>query len=155
MAGLVLARIGEATRAKELAAVLDRDYPNHSIVQRLWLPCIRAALAMGERDWHAAVEALEPALKVELGITSPFEGCFMTAPYLRGLALLGAGRPGDATREFAKIIERPGLIKNFVLFPLAHLGASKAAALAGSKAEAALSKAKFDAMWKSADVAVA
>ena len=68
--------------------------------------------------------------------------------------------PGATAAEVAvapqpKIIERPGLIKNFVLFPLAHLGASRAVALAGSKAEAASLKAKFDTMWKSADVAVA
>ncbi|HET7731890.1 MAG TPA: winged helix-turn-helix domain-containing protein [Usitatibacter sp.] len=155
LAALALARAGELARSGELAQALDRDHPNHTIVQRLWIPCIRAALALAEHDWDAAVEILEPALRVELGITSPFEGCFMTAPYLRGLALLGSGRGSDATREFAKIIERPGLIKNFVLFPLAHLAASKAAALEGSSAEAALLKEKFDAMWQSADVAVA
>jgi DNA-binding winged helix-turn-helix (wHTH) protein/tetratricopeptide (TPR) repeat protein len=148
MAGLALARSGDVPRAMEIAASLEREYPTHTIVQSTWLPCIRAALAIGRRDWSAAVEALEISVSVELGVTTPFEGGFMLAPYLRGLALLGGGRSRDAAREFGKIVERPGLIKNFVVFPLAHLGASKAAALDGSGAEAASLKATFDAMWK-------
>jgi hypothetical protein len=44
----------------------------------------------------------------------------MIPPYLRGLALLGAGRNDEANAEFMKIVERPGLIKNFVIYPLAR-----------------------------------
>ena len=148
MAGLALARSGDVPRAMEIVASLEREYPTHTIVQSTWLPCIRAALAIGRQDWNAAVEALEISVSVELGMTTPFEGGFMLAPYLRGLALLAGSRNRDAAREFGKIVERPGLIKNFVVFPLAHLGASKAAALDGSRAEAASLKATFDAMWK-------
>jgi DNA-binding winged helix-turn-helix (wHTH) protein/tetratricopeptide (TPR) repeat protein len=120
LAAYVLARCGATDDALRLAAELDRDHPHHTIVQLYWLASIRAAVALGSRDWKGAIDALEPALAVELGITKPFEGGMMIPPYLRGLALLGAGRREDATVEFMKIVERPGLVKNFVIYPLAR-----------------------------------
>jgi DNA-binding winged helix-turn-helix (wHTH) protein/tetratricopeptide (TPR) repeat protein len=116
----VLARCGETKDALRLAAELDRDHPQHTNVQLYWLASIRAAVALGAKDWKGAIDALEPAVAVELGITKPFEGGMMIPPYLRGLALLGAGRSGEAKAEFMKIVERPGVIKNFILYPLAR-----------------------------------
>jgi DNA-binding winged helix-turn-helix (wHTH) protein/tetratricopeptide (TPR) repeat protein len=120
LAAYVLARCGDFDDALRLAAELDREYPQHTIVQRYWLPGIRAAVALGTKDWKAAIDALEPALAVELGQSKPFEGGLMIPPYLRGLALLGASRRDDAKTEFMKIVERPGLIKNFPIYPLAR-----------------------------------
>src|SRR6185312_870536 len=91
----------------------------------------------------------------ELGLTVPFEGGFMYPAYLRGQALLGAGRGDESAREFMKIVERPGLAKNFVLFPLAHLGAARALARAGRDAEAGAMQASFERIWASPDVAPA
>jgi tetratricopeptide (TPR) repeat protein len=116
----VLARCGETKDALRLAAELDRDHPQHTNVQLYWLASIRAAVALGAKDWKGAIDALEPAVAVELGITKPFEGGMMIPPYLRGLALLGAGRSDEAKAEFMKIVERPGVIKNFILYPLAR-----------------------------------
>jgi DNA-binding winged helix-turn-helix (wHTH) protein/tetratricopeptide (TPR) repeat protein len=116
----VLARCGESKDALRLAAELDRDHPQHTNVQLYWLASIRAAVALGAKDWKGAIDALEPAVAVELGITKPFEGGMMIPPYLRGLALLGAGRSDEAKAEFMKIVERPGVIKNFILYPLAR-----------------------------------
>ena len=137
LAGLTFALAGEEARAKTCADRLEQHNPQRTIVQRNWLPCIRAALALGKEDWKGALDALEPAEAVELGTTLPFEAGFMMAPYLRGLALRDAGRPGDASREFMKIVERPGLIRNFVLYPLAL----KAAGLEG----------RFQPIWAGAD----
>jgi DNA-binding winged helix-turn-helix (wHTH) protein/tetratricopeptide (TPR) repeat protein len=137
LAGLTLALAGDEARAKTCADRLEQHNPQRTIVQLNWLPCIRAAVALGREDWKGAVDALESATAVELGTTLPFEAGFMIAPYLRGLALRGAGRPGDASREFMKIIERPGLIRNFVLYPLAL----KAAGLEG----------RFQPIWAGAD----
>lgn len=137
MAALALARGGNTKRAAELAAWLREEYPQDTLVARYWLPCIDAALAMARKDYAAAVDALEAAVAVELGQTQPLEGAMMYPPYLRGLALQGAGRKDDAKREFMKIVERPGLIKNFVIYPLALRGAGL--------------EERFRAMWKDAD----
>jgi DNA-binding winged helix-turn-helix (wHTH) protein/tetratricopeptide (TPR) repeat protein len=152
VAALALARGGESGRAAQLLEELDREYPKSTVTQRYWLPSIRAALALRRDSWKAAVDALDEAAAVEFGITLPFEGGFMIPTYLRGVALLGAGRASDAAAEFAKIIERPGLIKNFVLFPLALLQASRALKLDGRKDEAGAMRQRFDEIWKTADV---
>jgi DNA-binding winged helix-turn-helix (wHTH) protein/tetratricopeptide (TPR) repeat protein len=152
LAGFVFARAGASKEAKELVAELEKEYPQNTSVQRYWLPCIRAAIALSEKNAVGAIECLGHDDVIELAITLPFEHGFMIAPYLRGLAMLEASRPGEAVAEFTKIIERPGLIKNFVLFPLAHLQASKALKAAGRKDEATAMRRKFDDLWKSADV---
>lgn len=154
LAALALARCGEVEEPEALMKALDGEHPQHTIVQRLWLPCIRSALALAEKDWERAAEALEPARAVELAQTTPFENGFMIAPYLRGIARAEMGRLDEAINEFTKILDRPGLVKTFVLFPLAHLRASKAMAAAGRDDEAAQLRSRFDAMWKSADVAI-
>lgn len=155
LAAFVLARSGDSDDALRLAGELDRAYPQSTTVQRHWLPCIRAGIALAAKDWQSAIDALEAARAMELALNVPFEVGFMLVPWLRGVALLGAARGDEAAGEFAKIIERPGLIKNFVLFPLAHLRASKALEVAGRREEAAALRARFDEMWKGADAAVA
>jgi DNA-binding winged helix-turn-helix (wHTH) protein/tetratricopeptide (TPR) repeat protein len=119
MAGLAFARAGDAERALRTASDLARDFPQDTLVQRYWVPCIRAAVALGREDAKLALHELETAAGVELGLTFPLEGGLMYPAYLRGEALRMAGRSADAVKEFEKIVERPGLIKNFVLYPLA------------------------------------
>lgn len=138
LAGLAFAMAGDEERAQAAAADLDRQFPQTTLVQRHWLPCLRAAIAMRRNDWKAAIDALEPAEAIELGTTLPFESGFMIPAYLRGLALAGAGRPDEATREYMKIVDRPTLIRNFVIYPLALRNAG----LMG----------KFEPIWTNADV---
>jgi eukaryotic-like serine/threonine-protein kinase len=46
IAALVLARAGDTAGAKELAAELDKRFPLDTVVQRYWLPTVRAAVAV-------------------------------------------------------------------------------------------------------------
>ena len=119
VAGYALARAGQAAAAQALMESLERDHP-HTSVQRYWIPCIRAALAMNEGRWKEAVESLEPALAVELGLCMPFECGFMLPAWLRGLALKKLGRAEEAAAELTKIVEKPGLVKNYLVLPLAQ-----------------------------------
>ena len=105
--------------AEAASATLAEEHPANTVIQRLWLPCIRAALAMRHDDCKSALDALEPAASIEYAITLPFEAGFMVPVYLRALALQGAGQPIEARAEFNKIVERPGLIRNFMIYPLA------------------------------------
>jgi hypothetical protein len=56
---------------------------------------------------------------MELALTTPFEGGFMIPAWLRGLALARGGKREEAAREFMKIESRPGLVKNYITYPLA------------------------------------
>jgi len=119
IAAYALARAGDVAGATNIAADLDREWPNDTIVQRQWLPCIRAAIALDSGDGSGAVEFLEPAASMELGLVPPFEGGLAIAPWLRGTAYLVGKRYDDAAREFRKIVEHPGIVKNFFIYPLA------------------------------------
>jgi DNA-binding winged helix-turn-helix (wHTH) protein/tetratricopeptide (TPR) repeat protein len=115
-----LARSGEAAGAEAIAAALDRGHPEDTLVQRYWLPCIRAALSLAGGDWAGAVRLLGQAEPMELGLNVPFESGFAIPAYLRGLAYRAGGKTAEAARELAKITSRPGLLKNFVIYPLAE-----------------------------------
>lgn len=122
-----LARSGAAALAESIASGLDRDHPEDTLVQRYWLPCTRAALALDAGDAPAAVRLLEEAEAMELGISVPFECGFAIPAWLRGLAHRAAGNTAQAAHEFAKIASRPGLLKNFVIHPLAVQAAASVA----------------------------
>jgi len=119
VAAYALARAGEAGAAEAVAAKLDADFPEDTVTQRYWRPCIRAAHALERNEAIEAVRALETVTTMELSLTAPFEGGFMVPTYLRGLAFQRAGKNVEARREFEKIESRPGLVKNYVTYPLA------------------------------------
>ena len=59
IAALALAQSGDTKSAEKLAAELDKDFPLDTLVQRYWLPVIRAAIALQRNDPKLAVELLE------------------------------------------------------------------------------------------------
>ena len=81
--------------------------------------------------------------------------------YVRGHAYLLAHKGKEAAAEFQKLIDRPGVVLNFPLGALAHLGLARAYALEAhsaknSDAEAACTKSRtayqdFLTLWKDAD----
>ena len=155
MAGLALARAAETPRAAQVAANLERQFPGDTLVQRYWLPCIRAAIALARGDASASLRALEKAHATELGQVPPFEFGMLYPTYLRGAACLRAGRPEDAVREYRKILARPGIAMNFIIFPLAQLGLARAFALEGVRTLAAPEYDRFLELWRGADGEVA
>ena len=50
VAAMALARAGDTAGAEKLASELDKTYPMDTIVQRYWLPTIRAAVALERND---------------------------------------------------------------------------------------------------------
>jgi tetratricopeptide (TPR) repeat protein len=67
MAALALARAGDTAGAEKLAAELDKTFPLDTLVQRYWLPTIRAAIALERKDPNRAIELLQVASTIELG----------------------------------------------------------------------------------------
>src|SRR5271157_3164713 len=54
MAALALARAGDTVAAEKLAAELDKTFPRDTLVQRYWLPTIRAGVALQRKDPNRA-----------------------------------------------------------------------------------------------------
>ncbi len=151
LAALALARAGDIAQAQKLAAQLDREAPENTIVQGYWLPSIVAATELSNRSPDRAVTALESAASYELGSQGPFELGPMYPIYLRGVAFLQVGNAQAAAAEFQKMIDQPGIAGNFVLAALAHLQLARAEAMMGNKAAASQAYHDFLTLWKDAD----
>ena len=65
-----------------------------------------------------------------------------------------AGNGTAAAVEFQKIIDHRGIVLNFPLGALAHVGLARACALSGDTARAKGAYQDFFALWKDADPAI-
>ena len=161
-AALAYAMVGDTARAESLAQNLDKRYPLDTQMQALWLPAIRAQLALNRRDAALALNTLQAASAIEFGNIAFAANISCLYPtYLRGEAYLAAGEGKEAVGEFQKILDHGGLIWNCWTGALAHLGAARANALEArtskeADADAARARAisaykSFLTLWKDAD----
>jgi eukaryotic-like serine/threonine-protein kinase len=150
VAALALARANDGAAAEELAAELDKSFPLDTIVQKYWLPTIRAAIALGHKDAKRAIELLQVASPIELG--QPANLNLALAPvYLRGETYLTLHDGVAAAAEFQKFIDHRGLVGNFEWGALARLGLARAYAMQGDPVRAKAAYQDFLALWKDAD----
>ena len=155
---LVLAWAGDTAGAEKLAAELEKSFPVDTLVQRYWLPSIRAAIAINRKDPIRAAELLKKTSAIDLGQATTVA---LVTVYLRGGAYLALRDGNRAAAEFQKFIDHRGVVINFPLGALARLGLARAYALQaraaqGDGADAAGQKVRaayqdFLALWKDAD----
>jgi serine/threonine protein kinase len=150
VAALALARSGDPAGAEKLAAELDKTLPLDTLVQRYWLPTIRAAVALDRKDPNRAIALLKVASPIELSI--PTNLVVLLCPvYLRGEAYLMLHDGNRAAEEFQKFIDHRGLVGNFPWGALARLGLARSYALQGDTAKARSAYQDFLTLWKDAD----
>jgi len=149
-AAVALARSGDVKQANKLAADLAKTFPLDTLVQKYWLPTIRAALAIERKKPGQAIEQLKPADRVEMGAPISFVMALYPA-YLRGEAYLMRHDGAAAAAEFSKFIDHRGLVGNFPLGALARLGLARAYALQGEKGKARTAYEDFLTLWKDGD----
>jgi eukaryotic-like serine/threonine-protein kinase len=145
MAALALARAGDTAAAEKLADELNKTVPLDTLVQRNWLPVIRAAIALQRKDPNRAIELLQTSSEIELG-----ENRLLPA-YLRGEAYLMLHDGKHAAAEFQKYIDHRALVRNAPLGTLAHLGLARAYAMQGDTTKARAAYQDFLTIWKDAD----
>ncbi len=150
IAALALARAGDTPGAEKLATELDKTFPLDTLVQRYWLPTIRAGVALERKDPNRAVEQLKVTGKMELVI--PMNLAISMCPaFLRGEAHLMRYEGNAAAAEFQKFIEHRGVVVNFSWGALARLGLARAYALQGDTTKARAAYQDFLTLWKDAD----
>ena len=150
MAALALARAGDTAGAQKLAAELDKAFPVGTLVQRYWLPTIRAAVAIEHKDPNRTVELLEETSATEFGTPTNLSVVLASA-YVQGEAYLALGDGNRAAGEFQKFIDHRGLVGNFPWGALARLGLARAYAIQGDTAKAKAAYQDFLTLWKDAD----
>ena len=162
-AALAYAMAGDATRADSLAQELNRQVPLDTQMQSLWLPAVRAQLALSRKNPSEAISDLQPAAPpIEFGEPPFIANISCLYPtYIRGEAYLAAGQGREAAVEFQKIIDHSGIVWNCWTGVLARLGVARANGLEaknaqGPDADAARVRAlaaykDFLTLWKDAD----
>jgi eukaryotic-like serine/threonine-protein kinase len=161
-AALAYALADDTERAEALAQELNRRFPLNTQVQSLWLPAIRAQLALNRKKPDLALSSLEAAAPIEFGLIQFVANISCLYPtYIRGEAYLAAGQGATAAAEFQKILDHRGIVWNCWTGALAHLGVARANALQartseGVEADAARGRAlaayrDFLALWNDAD----
>jgi tetratricopeptide (TPR) repeat protein len=148
---LALARASDTAGAEKLAAELDKTYPLDTLVQRNWLPTIRAAVAWERKDPNRAIELLKDASKIELGQPTSSLTIFLCPVYVRGEAYLMLHDGNAAAAEFQKFIDHRGLVGNFPWGAIARLGLARSYAIQGDTAKAKSAYQDFFTLWKDAD----
>jgi tetratricopeptide (TPR) repeat protein len=149
LAALALAEVKDEARAEAIAKESNQRSPNGTTLNNVWLPSIRAQIAISRGNPAEAIKILEPARPYELGQEPPRP--FLYPIYARGQSYLRAKQARPATIEFQKILDHRGLVDGFPLEALAHLGLARARALAGDAAGARTAYQDFFALWKDAD----
>ncbi|HVN92485.1 MAG TPA: winged helix-turn-helix domain-containing protein [Terracidiphilus sp.] len=148
---LALAKIGDTALAEKLAAELDQAGPVDTLLQRKWLPSIRAATALRGNDPAHAVELLQAASAYERAYGVEV-GCPKFPPvYLRGQAYLMLHDGTRAAAEFQKFIDYRTVVRNSPWATLARLGLARAYAMEGDTTKARAAYEDFLAIWKDAD----
>jgi eukaryotic-like serine/threonine-protein kinase len=161
-AALAFAVAGDTTRAESLTQDLNKRFPLDTQMQSLWLPAIRAQLALDRKNPADALNGLQAVAPVELGQIGFVANISCLYPtYVRGEAYLASGQGNAAAAEFQKILDHSGIVWNCWTGALAHLGVARANALQsrtsqGADADAARVRAlasykDFLALWKDAD----
>lgn len=157
LAALALARSGEPDRATAMADGLARQYPLDTLLNNYWLPTIRAAAEIDRGNPTRAIEFLQVTRAYDLSVPQvPTTETFYPA-YVRGMAYLALKQGNLAAEQFQTILNHPGIIVNYHLAALAHLGLGRAYALevgipdAGFLTKAKDSYQEFLRLWGNAD----
>ena len=150
LAALTLARVGDTAGAKAMVKDLEKSDPSNTVLKIYWLPTLNAAIEFNGGNSAQALVFLEAAAPYELGEPPPTQLGTLYPAYLRGQAFLLAHN-GSAAAEFQKLLNHRGIVLNFPLGALAHLGIARARSLSGDTPAAKTAYQNFFNLWKDAD----
>jgi eukaryotic-like serine/threonine-protein kinase len=150
------ALLHDSAQARQLAADLEKRYPEDTSVQFNYLPALRALEALSESDAAKALEMTQAATPYDLAVpgTAFYTGAFFGAMYpvyVRGLAYSRMSRHREAAAEFQKILDHPGIMLNDPMGPMARLQLARALSASGDRARSAAVYKDLFTIWKDAD----
>ncbi len=153
LAALTLARAGDPAAAQIIADDLATRFPLNLVINRYWLPTIRAAIEIDRGNPAKAIDDLSGADSYEFGYPDPQIGVgrMLYPVYVRGEAYLLLDRGGAAVAEFRKITDNRSLVGNYPLGALAHLGLARGYARARNNSQSSAAYQQFFELWKDAD----
>jgi len=148
-AALVLAATGSAAEAESLVADLQRSNPDHTFINFVLAPAVRAEIELSRGRPKQAIEQLRAAAPYETGFVAAL------APiYLRARSYLALNSAREAEAEFQRILEHRGSDPFSGFCAVARLGIARARVMAGNQAGAREAYEKFLTEWSAADADV-
>ena len=151
LGALLDAKGGDYGRALATSEQLAAQHPSDSIVQRYWIPVIRAEVALRQGHEEEAVMLLKGAEPFENATLDGVSPGPLYPVYLRGQAYLQQGDAAHAGEEFRKLIDSRGTVLNSAPGVLAVLGRARAYALAKDTEKASAAYEEFFELWNDAD----
>ena len=139
-----LAACGQAAAAQANMDEVSKRFPQDTLLNTISIPIARAQLELNRGNAAQVIQLLDAAKKYEVA------GEFWPQ-YLRGQAYLKLGNGAQAAAEFKTIIDHRGWYPVSPLYPLAELGAARAAVLSNDKVKARKYYQDFFTLWKDAD----
>jgi tetratricopeptide (TPR) repeat protein len=145
-AALALALAGAEDEAEAITLDLTRTNPNHTLINAVLAPIVRAGIALARRQPAEAIAALDAAADTELGLIAAL------APlYLRAQAYLAAGSGQRAVGEFQRLLDHRGSDPFSPFHAVASVGLGRAYALSGNLPASQEAYATFLTAWSHAD----
>src|SRR5437867_12527848 len=95
---VALALAGDSKQAQGIVDELKRRYPVDTVANSVFIPCAQALLESNRGDSARGIQALQPAIRYELGPVY-----FFLPIYVRGLIYLHARRGQEAATEFPRM----------------------------------------------------
>jgi eukaryotic-like serine/threonine-protein kinase len=140
---MALAFAGADDKLRVVMAAAEQRYPVDTLLRERDLPVVQALQALHRGNGQEALQILQPA--------SRFANFPPHLPYVRGLALLGAGRAADAVQQFQHVLELRYYLPASAYMTFAHLGLARAAVAAGQIPDARKYYQDYFALMESAD----
>ena len=133
-------------RAGQMIDDLQKKYPKDTPKNFFAIPMSRAIVEANHGNTQAAIDALQPAMRFELGNLAGF---WLT--YVRANIFLKGKMGSEAAAEFRKILDHRWIEPFSPFYVLAHLGLARASMLTGDTSTARTEYQNFFAAWKDAD----
>ncbi|MGE5835686.1 MAG: ATP-binding protein [Acidobacteriota bacterium] len=145
-AALALALTGADQEAERITRELTSANPDHTFINVVLAPIVRAGIELGRSRPAEAIAALQCVGTAELGFIAAL------APiHLRAQAFLMAGEGGEACLEFERLLHHRGSDPFSAFHAVAPLGLARAHAMTGNTAASLSAYASFLSAWKDAD----
>ncbi|MGA8501657.1 MAG: protein kinase [Candidatus Sulfotelmatobacter sp.] len=151
LTAVALVQIGSVNQAEALCHELDKQWPEGTIVQKYWLPAIRAQIDLRQARPSKAIDDLGVATPLEFANPGSTAVPTLYPAYVRAQAYLAMGDGPKAAAEFRKLTEQPGLVLNYPLGALAHLGLARAYKSSGDLQNSRQAYLDFLSLWKDSD----
>jgi hypothetical protein len=153
LGGLTLAMAGDSSRVQSLISDFAKRFPSDTLAKSLYVPTLRAELALQRHDFSKALSELDPIGPYEMGQASSSNtvSIALDPVYIHATVLLLAKRGPQATTELQKILEHRGVVINGPIGVMVHLALGRAYTLFGDTGKAKVAYQDFLAQWKDAD----